>query len=140
LAVRLLPQPQKVEFAIFSAEQVVGIYEEKYPDNLMPRKALEAAKDWLANPSVACAAAAYAAADAAGHAAAAAYASAAACAAYADDAAAAYAACADDAAAACAYAGDAAAAAAADDAAARAKMRRKIAEKAMLMMVDRIIV
>jgi hypothetical protein len=67
-----------VKLAIFSAEQVLKYYEEKYPDDKRPRKAIEAAKKWLSNPSkksraaaayaaayAAYAAAAYAAADAA---------------------------------------------------------------------------
>ena len=41
---------QKVQYAIFAAEQVIDIYEKKYPDDLRPRKAIEAAKSYLDNP------------------------------------------------------------------------------------------
>ena len=86
---------QKVAYAIYAAELVIGIYEKKYPGNLASRKAIEAAKAYLANPCEktrkAAAYAAYAAddADAAAYAAAAAAAYAAAAAAYAAAAAAA---------------------------------------------------
>jgi len=53
LAVRLMTRPQKVEFAIFAAEQVIAIFEKKYPNDDRPRRAIQAAKDWRANPSVA---------------------------------------------------------------------------------------
>jgi hypothetical protein len=98
LIVRLMNKKQKVQYAIFAAEQVINIFEKKYPDDDRPRKAIEVAKNYLNNPNKKTKAAAYAAA----YAAYAAYA--AADAAYADDDAyAAYA------------AADAAAAAAADE-------------------------
>ena len=50
LAVRLMDKPQCVQWAIYCAEQVIGIYEKKYPDDVRPRKAIEAAKAYLANP------------------------------------------------------------------------------------------
>ena len=57
---------QSVKYAIFAAEQVIGIYEAKYPDDHRPRKAIEAAKAYLHNPTAdAARAAADAAADAA---------------------------------------------------------------------------
>lgn len=58
-----------VALAIFAAEQVVEIYEERYPGDLRPRKAIEAAKAYLENPTDAtdAADAAYAAADAAAY-------------------------------------------------------------------------
>ena len=118
LIVRLMNKKQKVQYAIFAAEQVIHIYEKKYPNDDRPRKAIEAAKNYLNNPSKktkAAAAAAYAAAYAAAAYAAAAYAAAAA--AYAADAAAS---AADAAASAAAYAADADAAYAAADAAAAA--------------------
>ena len=61
----------QVAFAILCAEAVLGIYEKKYPQNNVPRKAIEAAKAYLSNPSAHAADAAYAAyaADAAAHAA-----------------------------------------------------------------------
>ncbi len=65
-----------VEIAIFAAEQVIEIYEKKYPDDKRPREAINAAKAWLKNPTDAAARAARAAADAAGAAAYAAYAAA----------------------------------------------------------------
>ena len=61
-----------VFLAIGFAEKALPIWEEKYPEDMSPRKAIEAAKEWLKNPSTAAAndayaayAAAYAAADAA---------------------------------------------------------------------------
>ena len=142
LITKLFDKMQSVKYAIFAAEQVLDIYEKKYPDDDRPRLAIEAAKKYLKNPNAktaktadarAAADAAYAAADAA-YAAYAAYAraadaraayAAAARAAYAADAAyAAYAAYADDARAAvaadAAYAADAARAARAARAAAYA--------------------
>ena len=44
LIVQLLTRKQKIQFAIFAAEQVIDIFEKKYPDNDKPRKAIEAAK------------------------------------------------------------------------------------------------
>lgn len=79
-----------VELAIYAAELVLGIFEKKYPKDKRPRKAIEAAKDYLKNPNKktaraadAAAYAAYAAAYAADAAYAAAYAARAAYAAYA---------------------------------------------------------
>lgn len=40
-----------VEIAIFAAEQVIHIYEKHYPNDGRPRKAIEAAKAWLKDPS-----------------------------------------------------------------------------------------
>jgi hypothetical protein len=102
----------QILFAILCAESVLKYFENKYPNDNRPRKAIEAAKNYLKDPSAANKKVAYAAAYAAAAADAAAYAAAAAAAdAY---AAAAYAA-ADAAADAAAYAA-AAAADAADDA------------------------
>jgi len=42
---------QCVEYAIYAAESVLGIYEKKYPEDDRPRKAIEAAKEYLKNPS-----------------------------------------------------------------------------------------
>ena len=128
---RLMTKPQCVQYAIFSAKQVIKIYEDRYPRDDRPRKAIEAAEKYLKEPTEENKNAAYAAAyayavaavhaasDAAyAHAAAAAYAAADAsyAAAYAADAAAAVHAAAD-AAYAAAYAADAADAAYAADAA-----------------------
>ncbi|WOI85966.1 DUF7666 domain-containing protein [Rhodococcus qingshengii] len=105
-----------VRLAIYAAEQVIKIYEDKYPDDTRPRDAIKAAKAYLRNPT----AAAAARADAAARAAAAARADAAARAAAAAARAAAYAAYAAAAAAARADAAAYAAADAAYAAAARA--------------------
>ena len=116
--VRVMNYKQRVQYAVFAAEQVIGIYEKKYPDDKRPRQAIEAAKKCIENPSKENKKAAYAAyADATYAAAYAAYA------AYADAAYAAYAAVADAAYAAAydaAYAAYAAYAAADADAAAYA--------------------
>ena len=40
----VLNKKQKIQYAIYAAEQVVDIYENKYPENDQPRKAIEAAK------------------------------------------------------------------------------------------------
>ena len=53
-----------VEFAVGEAELVLPLFEVSYPSDLRPRKAIQAARDWLIYP------AAYAAADAASEAAA----------------------------------------------------------------------
>jgi hypothetical protein len=79
----LLKKKLAVEIAVVCAKHVLGNYEKKYPDDLRPRKAIEAAKNWLKNPTAknkntaaASADAAYYAADAAASAAAYAYAAA----------------------------------------------------------------
>ena len=51
LTVRLMTKEQSVQYAIFAAEQVISIYEKKYPDDKRPREAIEAAKAYLKNPS-----------------------------------------------------------------------------------------
>ena len=93
--VRCLKKETNIKYAIFAAEFVIDIYEKKYPEDTRPRKAIQAAKDYLdgkitvhaadaaANAAYAAADAAYAAADAAAaYAAYAAYATYAAAAAY----------------------------------------------------------
>ena len=52
----------RVAFAILCAESVIKIYEDKYPSDHRPRKAVDAAREYLLNPT---SYAAYAAADAA---------------------------------------------------------------------------
>lgn len=47
--VRIMTRPQYLRYAIYSAEQVIGIYEKKYPFNKAPREAIDAAKDVLEN-------------------------------------------------------------------------------------------
>jgi hypothetical protein len=81
LITRGLTRENSVKLAIFSAKQVIDIFEEKYPDDARPRKAIEAAEEWLKNPDTGAAAhaasaaaytaytAAYTAAHAAAHAA-----------------------------------------------------------------------
>ena len=64
-------KPLYVFLAIEFAEKALPIWEQKYPEDMRPRKAIEAAKEWLSNPSDA---ATNAAADAANAAYAAAYA------------------------------------------------------------------
>ena len=70
-------QAQAVEYAIMCAEEVLFIWEEAHPKDDRPRKAIEAAREWLAEPTEArreaadsAAADAYYAAAAAAHAAA----------------------------------------------------------------------
>ena len=136
-----LDKPLAVQIAIACAEHVLPLFEKKYPNDQRPRRALEAAKAWLANPceatrskAAAAAAAAYgtyvairaayaaAAAAAAANAAYAANAAAYAAAAYTGDAATYDAPCAADASA---YAAAAANAAAAAKAASAIKAERK---------------
>jgi hypothetical protein len=65
---RFMNKTQCVEYSVFSAEQVISICEEKYPEDKRPRNAIQAAKNWLKNnnsANVAAASAAYAAASAA---------------------------------------------------------------------------
>jgi hypothetical protein len=49
LVVRLLDRPGYLAYAIFSAEQVIDIFESKYPGDKRPRQAIEAAKAVLEN-------------------------------------------------------------------------------------------
>jgi hypothetical protein len=51
IIVRIMNYKQYVSYAVFSAEQVIDIYEKKYPDDKRPRKAIEAAKKCIDNPS-----------------------------------------------------------------------------------------
>ena len=75
--VRVMNYKQRVQYAVFAAEQVIDIYEKRHPDYKRPRQAIEAAKKCIDNPSeenkkaaaAAAYAAAYAAADAASYAA-----------------------------------------------------------------------
>ena len=74
LVARLLNSKDRIRYAIYAAEQVIEIYEKKYPDDTRPRKAIEAAKAVLKINNKANRDAAYAAANAAANAAYAAYA------------------------------------------------------------------
>jgi len=47
--VRLMTPEQCVKYAIFSAELVIDNYEQKYPDDDRPRKAIEAVRNYLNN-------------------------------------------------------------------------------------------
>jgi len=51
LIVQLMNHNQQIKYAIFTAEQVIDIYEKKYPHDKRPRKAIEAAKKYLENPN-----------------------------------------------------------------------------------------
>ena len=51
-----LDKPLSVFLAIGFAEKALSIWEQKYPEDMRPRKAIEAAKEWLKNPSAAAAA------------------------------------------------------------------------------------
>ena len=51
LLTRLMDKQQAVKYAIFAAELVLPIFEAKYPDDKRPRKAIEAAKECLKNPT-----------------------------------------------------------------------------------------
>ena len=62
---RLMTHENQVRYAIFAAEQVIGIFEKSYPDDNRPRKAIEAAKTCLVEPSKKNKDAAFAAASAA---------------------------------------------------------------------------
>src|SRR3990167_9357271 len=44
LTVRLLNRNQKIQYAVFAAEQVLDIFEKRYPEDKRPRKAIESAK------------------------------------------------------------------------------------------------
>ena len=51
LLTKLFNETQCVKYAVFAAEQVLDIFEKKYPDDDRPRKAIEAAKDDLKSPN-----------------------------------------------------------------------------------------
>ena len=52
---RLMTHTQQVQFAIFAAELVIDIFEKQYPDDKLlpvrPRQAIDAAKEFLKNPT-----------------------------------------------------------------------------------------
>jgi hypothetical protein len=52
LIARMLSRNNKIRYAIYAAEQVIGIYKKKYPDDKRPRKAIQAAKAYLKNPTL----------------------------------------------------------------------------------------
>ena len=45
--VRVMTYDQYVNYAVYAAEQVIDIYEKKYPDDKRPRLAIEAAKNCI---------------------------------------------------------------------------------------------
>jgi hypothetical protein len=51
LIVRVMQRKQYLKYAIFAAEEVIGIYERAHPDNNKPRQAIEAAKEVLKRDS-----------------------------------------------------------------------------------------
>ena len=59
LIVRLLNRKDGIRYAIYAAEQVIEIFEKKYPKDDRPRKAIEAAKAVLKKNNVKTRAAAY---------------------------------------------------------------------------------
>ena len=67
---RLMDKENRIKYAIYAANQVIKIYEDKYPDDKIPREAINAAKRYLKNPTEENRSAAYAAANAAAYAAA----------------------------------------------------------------------
>jgi hypothetical protein len=46
---RLFDRRQRIQYAIFAAEQVLGIFEKRYPGNKRPRRAIAAAKAVIEN-------------------------------------------------------------------------------------------
>jgi len=64
---RWLPKIDKIRYAVFAAEQVIGIFEKRNPNDNRPRNAINSALNYIKNPDAAAAtnAVAYAAADAA---------------------------------------------------------------------------
>ena len=51
LIVRHMRYKQYVSYAVYAAEQVIDIYEKKYPNDKRPRKAIKAAKACIKNPT-----------------------------------------------------------------------------------------
>ena len=51
LIVRHMTYKQYVPYAVFAAEQVIDLFEKKYPDDKRPREAIEAANACIKNPS-----------------------------------------------------------------------------------------
>jgi hypothetical protein len=49
--VRIMTYKQQIQYAVYAAEQVIDIYEKKYPSDRRPREAIEAAKAVIKNPS-----------------------------------------------------------------------------------------
>ena len=51
LIVRVMTHSQYVSYAVFAAEQVIGIFEKKYPNDNRPRAAINAAQKCIKNPT-----------------------------------------------------------------------------------------
>jgi len=51
LLARLMNYKQYVSYAVYTAEQVIDIYEKKYPNDGRPRDAIEAAKRCIESPT-----------------------------------------------------------------------------------------
>ena len=51
LIARCMNYKQYVSYGVYGAESVIKIYEKEYPENKRPRKAIQAAKRCLINPS-----------------------------------------------------------------------------------------
>ena len=51
LIVRVMNYGQNISYAVFAAEQVIDIFEKKFPDDKRPRQAIEAARKCINNPS-----------------------------------------------------------------------------------------
>jgi hypothetical protein len=47
----IMDKTQRVKYALFVAEQMLRIFEEKYPNDDRPRKAIEATKEYLKSPT-----------------------------------------------------------------------------------------
>ena len=50
LIVRTMNPKQNVMYSFFAAEQVIDVFEERYPNDNRPRKAINAAKAYIKNP------------------------------------------------------------------------------------------
>jgi hypothetical protein len=48
---RLLDKTGSVKYAIYTAKQVIKIYEDKYPNDKRPREAIKAAEKYIKNPT-----------------------------------------------------------------------------------------
>lgn len=49
--VRVMEYKDYVSYGVFAAEQIIDIYEKKYPDDKRPRQAIETAKKCIDNPT-----------------------------------------------------------------------------------------
>lgn len=65
LLVRLMTKKQNVQYSVYAVEKVIDIFDQKYPNDKGPRKAIEAGKNYIKSPTAANKSAAAHAADAA---------------------------------------------------------------------------